>query len=116
MLLVGATDEYLVVKNSWGLAWGMAGYVHLAIDKEGPGVCGVNMAPAQPRAAPGPPLPIPPPTPSPHPPLPCNCSDLCEANCRSLFGMRCCGDAPNPPILGNCTCGAPASCPSCAPH
>ncbi|KAH8096209.1 transferase [Aureococcus anophagefferens] len=62
VLLVGATDEYLVVKNSWGLA------------------------------------------------------DLCEANCMSLFGMRCCGDAPNPPILGNCTCGAPASCPSCAPH
>ena len=59
---------------------------------------------------------IPPPTPPPHPPLPCNCSDLCEANCRSLFGMRCCGDAPNPPILGNWTCGAPASCPSCAPH
>ena len=117
VLLVGATDEYLVVKNSWGLAWGLAGYVHLAIDDEGgPGACGVNMAPAQPRAASGPPLPIPPPTPPPRPPLPCNCSDLCEANCRSLFGMRCCGDAPNPPILGNCTCGAPASCPSCAPH
>ena len=32
VLLVGATDEYLVVKNSWGLAWGLAGYVHLAID------------------------------------------------------------------------------------
>ena len=117
VLLVGFDGKAWRLKNSWGISWGEQGMFRLAVDvAEGsPGVCGINVAPAQPRVARGPPAPIPPLTPGHHPALPCNCSSLCEANCKSLFGLQCCGDAYNPPVLGNCTCGTPASCPKCDP-
>ena len=32
--------EYWLVKNSWGTAWGDAGYIKIAIE-EGQGICGI---------------------------------------------------------------------------
>jgi len=33
--------DYLIVRNSWGVSWGEQGHFRIAIDKNGPGVCGV---------------------------------------------------------------------------
>jgi C1A family cysteine protease len=40
--------EYLIVRNSWGADWGEKGYIRMAIDKDGDGVCGVLMDSARP--------------------------------------------------------------------
>jgi hypothetical protein len=51
ILAVGYGNEnglgYLIVKNSWGPGWGEGGYIRLAVEN-GPGPCGVNMAPSYP--------------------------------------------------------------------
>ena len=43
--------EYLIVRNSWGADWGENGYIRVAIDKDGDGVCGILMDSAVPTAA-----------------------------------------------------------------
>jgi len=37
--------EYYIVRNSWGVSWGVAGYVNIAI-VDGNGICGIQMQPS----------------------------------------------------------------------
>lgn len=40
-------EEYWTVRNSWGAAWGEAGYIRMAITS-GAGICGVQIEPLYP--------------------------------------------------------------------
>lgn len=42
--------EYLIVRNSWGADWGEDGYFRIAIDKDGPGICGILLDSSRPVA------------------------------------------------------------------
>ena len=33
--------QYLIVRNSWGADWGEGGYIRMALNGDGRGVCGV---------------------------------------------------------------------------
>jgi len=71
VLAVGYSDDYWIVKNSWGATWGMEGYVQLARgESSGPaGECGILSQPSYPVAGnPGPTPPTPPTPPSPPSP------------------------------------------------
>ena len=43
VLAVGYAKEYIIVKNSWGAAWGDKGYIKIAHRDQGEGICGINM-------------------------------------------------------------------------
>jgi len=53
VLMVGwgksGSQEYWIVKNSWGTSWGEKGYIRLAI-QSGQGVCGCQMEPLYPTS------------------------------------------------------------------
>ncbi len=34
--------DYYIVRNSWGMQWGVNGYVYIAGGKDGPGICGIQ--------------------------------------------------------------------------
>jgi len=40
--------DYFIVRNSWTAKWGEEGYIRLAADKDGDGVCGVLLDTARP--------------------------------------------------------------------
>ena len=42
------TQEYLIIRNSWSIYWGEKGYVRIAIDKDGPGICGILLDSSRP--------------------------------------------------------------------
>jgi C1A family cysteine protease len=46
ILAVGYTDQYYIVKNSWGSSWGAAGYIHIIRNKN---MCGIGLEPAYPN-------------------------------------------------------------------
>ena len=89
--------DYYKVKNSWGAAWGEAGYVRM---ERGVNICGIALSASQPTGAvptgptpaPTPPTPAPaptpptPPTPVPNPwPYVLN-SEFRDANCAEPLG------------------------------
>jgi C1A family cysteine protease len=41
-------QDYYLVKNSWGAAWGEKGYIRLAKGPDGDGMCGIQMDPSYP--------------------------------------------------------------------
>jgi hypothetical protein len=45
---LGSSPAYYKVKNSWGTSWGMAGFIQIAINGDGAGVCGIQMEPSFP--------------------------------------------------------------------
>ena len=34
--------EYYIVRNSWGASWGEQGYIRMAVEKTGAGICGIQ--------------------------------------------------------------------------
>lgn len=40
--------DYFIIRNSWSTSWGEDGYIRLAADRDGPGVCGVLLDTARP--------------------------------------------------------------------
>ena len=41
-------QDYYLVKNSWAASWGDQGYVKIANNGDGDGICGIQMAPVRP--------------------------------------------------------------------
>jgi len=48
VLAVGFTDDYWIVKNSWGPTWGENGYIRMATGVGADGICGINLQPSYP--------------------------------------------------------------------
>jgi C1A family cysteine protease len=41
LLAVGYGEDYYILKNSWGVSWGEAGYIRVGM-ADGRGICGIN--------------------------------------------------------------------------
>jgi len=62
--VVGFSQDYFIVKNSWGSTWGNQGYIYLKRGMPSPaGQCGILSAACYPIVTDDKPIPIPPPSP-----------------------------------------------------
>nr|GEZ07653.1 low-temperature-induced cysteine proteinase-like [Tanacetum cinerariifolium] len=122
VLIVGygsqKSEDYWIVKNSWGTYWGMDGWMFIKRNTDiKNGVCGINLQASYPHSsAPPPPSP---PTPHPPPPSPsskCGHFSYCAAGetCCCIFEFYnycllygCCGYSN-----GVCCKGSSYCCPS----
>ena len=43
------TQNYYIVRNSWGSSWGDKGYVKIAATPTGSGICGIQQFPVYPK-------------------------------------------------------------------
>lgn len=43
--------DYVIVRNSWGTSWGEDGYIRIANEKDGKGICGILTSVSRPEAA-----------------------------------------------------------------
>merc|ERR1712146_449427 len=50
VLVVGYSDDYWIVKNSWGKSWGEEGYIRLKRGVDKKGMCGITMQASYPEA------------------------------------------------------------------
>lgn len=42
-----ASTSYYLVKNSWGTSWGDEGYIKIADNGDGSGICGIQLEPVR---------------------------------------------------------------------
>ena len=42
-------QDYYLVKNSWGASWGDAGYIKIANNGDGDGICGIQLSATRPK-------------------------------------------------------------------
>ena len=42
VLIVGYTNSYWIVKNSWSSVWGEEGHIRIAFRENGPGICSIK--------------------------------------------------------------------------
>ncbi|EDQ87660.1 uncharacterized protein MONBRDRAFT_21591 [Monosiga brevicollis MX1] len=52
VLVVGYSDDYWIVKNSWGKSWGEEGYIRLKRGVDKKGMCGITMQASYPEKRP----------------------------------------------------------------
>jgi C1A family cysteine protease len=53
VLVVGYSDDYWIVKNSWGASWGDEGYIMMKRGVSASGICGIAMEPSYPTVSSG---------------------------------------------------------------